>query len=132
MRGRLNTFRRDRKGATAVEFAIVAPLIFLSVLGTFETGRALYVRNHLSEAIATGARQAIISGATNTTAIETAIRAKFHSNEQSKFVVNQTNQTIGGRVFKKIEIVYNHSYIIHFGGLFHGLTFTMDRYVPAT
>lgn len=130
MRRRFNSLRRDANGATAVEFAIIAPLIFMSVLGTFETGRALYVRNHLNEAAAAGARQAIISGNSNNSAIEAAVRAKFKSARQSALAVNQTNEVIGGRNFKKIEIVYNHDFIVKFGRGLSGLTLTTERFAP--
>lgn len=130
MRGRRRSFGRDRAGAAAVEFAIVAPLIFASVLGAFETGRALYVRNHLSEAAAAGARQAIISGTSNNSAIEAAIRAKFKSARQSALTVNQTTEVIGGRNFKKIELVYDHDFVVKFGRAMSGLTVTVERYAP--
>jgi Flp pilus assembly protein TadG len=130
MRRRFHGVWRDRSGATAVEFAIIAPLIFMSVLGTFETGRALYVRNHMNEAAAAGARQAIISGNSNNSAIEAAIRAKFKSARQADLTVNQTNEVIGGRNFKKIELVYSHDFIVNFGRGLSGLTFTAERYAP--
>ena len=49
----------DRRGATAVEFAIVAPVFFLLVVGFVELGRGLMVQQVLTNASRVGAREAI-------------------------------------------------------------------------
>ncbi|MGQ4274731.1 TadE/TadG family type IV pilus assembly protein [Terrihabitans sp. B22-R8] len=41
--------RRDRRGASAVEFALIAPLMLFMLLGTFEITRALSARAKLHE-----------------------------------------------------------------------------------
>lgn len=130
-RQRLRAFAGERAGATAVEFAIVAPLIFASVLGTFETGRALFARNHASEACAAGARAVTLTGAADESAIEAAVRAKFSADLQDEVVVNLSDETIAGGDFKKIEVVYDHDFIVNFGGGYSGVTFTITRYAPA-
>ncbi len=49
----------NRCGAAAVEFAIVAPVFFLLVIGMIEIGRALMVQQVLINASRVGARQAV-------------------------------------------------------------------------
>jgi Flp pilus assembly protein TadG len=56
--------RRQRSGAAVTEFAIVAPIFFLMVVGFIEFGRALMVQQVLVNASRVGARQAITTGAT--------------------------------------------------------------------
>jgi Flp pilus assembly protein TadG len=56
--------RRDRRGAAAAEFAVVAPVFFLMVIGILEFGRALMVQQVLINASRVGARQAITTSAT--------------------------------------------------------------------
>jgi Flp pilus assembly protein TadG len=56
MKRRLTAFIASHDGTTALEFAFVAPLLLLFVLGTFEFGRLLWTREALQEAAATGAR----------------------------------------------------------------------------
>jgi Flp pilus assembly protein TadG len=51
-----------RRGATAVEFAVVAPVFFLLLLGIVEFGRALMGMELLTEAARIASRQAIIEG----------------------------------------------------------------------
>src|SRR3974390_1590511 len=68
-----------RRGASAVEFAVVAPFFFLLVLGLIEFGRALMVQHMLNNAARIGARVATIEGKANsdvTTAINTAMQSQ--------------------------------------------------------
>ena len=39
--------RRDRRGSSVVEFALVAPVFFLLMIGIIEVGRALMVQQVL-------------------------------------------------------------------------------------
>jgi Flp pilus assembly protein TadG len=68
---RINTtkrrrWQRSRLGAAVTEFAIVAPVFFMMVVGFIEFGRALMVQQVLINASRVGARQAITTGATQT------------------------------------------------------------------
>lgn len=56
--------RERRRGAAVVEFAIVAPLFFLLVLGIIEFGRMVMVQQIITNAAREGARTGIVSGAT--------------------------------------------------------------------
>ena len=69
---------RRRLGATAVEFAIVAPIFFMFVLGSFEFGRAIMVQQILTNAAREGARQAIVEGA-DATDVSTAVTSYLDS-----------------------------------------------------
>jgi Flp pilus assembly protein TadG len=57
--------RSDRRGAAAVEFALVAPIFFLLVLGMVEFGRMVMVQQVLTNAAREGARVAVFDGATS-------------------------------------------------------------------
>jgi Flp pilus assembly protein TadG len=56
--------RTGRRGTAAVEFALVAPVFFIFLMGTIEFGRVMMVQNVLIAAAREGARAAIIKGAT--------------------------------------------------------------------
>lgn len=62
--------RQCREGIAAVEFAIVAPLFFMLVIGCMEFGRALMVQQVLTNASRVGARNAITLNATEQEVIE--------------------------------------------------------------
>ncbi len=57
--------RRNRQGAAAVEFAIVAPVFFLMVFGMIEFGRAIMVKQVMTNAARDGARLAILDSPTS-------------------------------------------------------------------
>ena len=59
-------YRRNRRGAAAVEFALVAPVFFLLVFGLIEYGRMVMVQQMLTNASREGARHAVLDGATST------------------------------------------------------------------
>jgi Flp pilus assembly protein TadG len=66
--------RRQRRGAAVTEFAIVAPVFFLMVIGFLEFGRALMVQQVLINASRVGARQAITTSATSAE-VQSAVEA---------------------------------------------------------
>jgi len=56
--------RSRRRGTAIVEFAIVAPLFFLVILGIIEFGRMVMVQQILTNASREGARRAVLETAT--------------------------------------------------------------------
>lgn len=61
---------RYRRGVAAVEFAIVAPIFFLLVMGIIEVGRALMVQQVLINASRVGARRAVMLSSSAEAAID--------------------------------------------------------------
>ena len=69
--------RRNRRGAAAVEFAVVAPVFFLLVFGMIEFGRMVMVQQVITNGSREGARIAVLDGATTgevTTAVGTYLQ----------------------------------------------------------
>jgi Flp pilus assembly protein TadG len=56
--------RRKRRGVAVVEFALIAPLFFLLILGMVEIGRMVMVQQIITNASREGARLAILDGTT--------------------------------------------------------------------
>jgi Flp pilus assembly protein TadG len=65
--------RKKRQGVAAVEFAVVAPLFFLLILGMIEFGRMVMVQQVITNGSREGARVAVLDGAT-TTEVTTAVQ----------------------------------------------------------
>jgi len=66
----------SRRGAAAVEFALVAPLLFLTIIiPLFEFGRAMMVLDTLANAAQIGARQGALPGTSTSTVTTTADNA---------------------------------------------------------
>lgn len=55
---------RKRRGAAAVEFAIVAPVFLLMIFGLIEFGRLVMVQQVITNASREGARAGVLDGAT--------------------------------------------------------------------
>ena len=53
-----------RRGTSAVEFAVIAPLFFLLILGMIEFGRMIMVQQVITNAAREGARVAVLDSAT--------------------------------------------------------------------
>lgn len=60
-----STVLKRRRGSSAVEFALVAPTMFLMVLGIIELGRGLMVAQLLTHAAREGCRQAVTGNYTS-------------------------------------------------------------------
>jgi Flp pilus assembly protein TadG len=58
------SYRKKRRGAAVVEFAIVAPVFFLLIFGMIEYGRMVMVQQIITNASREGARRAVLDGAT--------------------------------------------------------------------
>ncbi len=67
----IRSHRFPRRGASLVEFAFVAPVFFLMVLGLIEIGRACMVTELLTEAARRACRAGVIEG-TSSTSIQSA------------------------------------------------------------
>jgi Flp pilus assembly protein TadG len=65
---------RSERGASAVEFAIVLPVLFLVIAGIVDFGRAYFYQIQLANAAREGARAAVI-GTLTTTQIQDRAKA---------------------------------------------------------
>lgn len=59
------SYRKKRRGAAAVEFAVVAPVFLLLVFGMIEYGRMVMVQQVITNASREGARTGVLDGSTN-------------------------------------------------------------------
>jgi Flp pilus assembly protein TadG len=59
-RGLIRLLRREQRGTAVVEFALVAPILFLLVFGILDFGRALNYYNQLTQLAGQGARAAAV------------------------------------------------------------------------
>jgi Flp pilus assembly protein TadG len=66
--------RIRRRGAAAVELAIVAPLLFLLLFGVVEFGRLVMVRQSLTNAARVGCRRAALATTGSANDAEVAVR----------------------------------------------------------
>jgi len=75
--------RRKSRGQAMVEFALLASLLFLLVMGIFDFGRAIAVYINIAEAAHEGARQLVL-------------RSNYTSTPPDAVIINATLAKIGG------------------------------------
>jgi len=66
--GRIRALIRDCAGVTVVEFALISPVLLLSLAGLYDVGNMLYAKSMLEGAMQRAARDSTIEGAASTTA----------------------------------------------------------------
>lgn len=77
MTGRLG---HDTRGATAVEFALILPVLLMLVLGSFELGLAQYLRSVLEGAMQQAGRNSSLqSGSASQSQIDAFVRAQVQA-----------------------------------------------------
>lgn len=70
----------DTRGAAALEFAMVAPALLLTIMGIFDVGYNIYANTMVQGAIQHAARDSTIEGSTaRTTQIDAAVARAVHN-----------------------------------------------------
>ena len=90
-------FRRVRRAATVVEFAVVSPILFFLVLSILEYGGQLMVMELLTDAARRGCRQAILEGTTTQQIKDTAVNylSGFGiSGDSAQVIINDGNGSV--------------------------------------
>ena len=104
-------FRRNRRAAAAVEFALVAPLFFLFVFAMIEYGRMVMVQQVITNASREGARKAVLDGATTasvTTTVNDYLAAGSITGATVTVAPNPpTNAEFGDPVTVTVSIGFN-------------------------
>ena len=91
---------RDRRGVSAVEFGITAPILFLVVFGTLQVAQAYYVRTVLTGSINAAARKSSLqSGQTNSTTLDTLVSNSI------KYVMPTANVTFTRKNYAEFSAV---------------------------
>lgn len=98
---------KSRSGATAVEFAMIAPLLFSLLVGTVEIGRFFYVRSSLQKAVDDASRHAMrISGASDQQLLQIA-QQNLISSVSVKSQFQFLRATVSGTTFLTVVVDYD-------------------------
>lgn len=77
IRGRRRSFLACCRGATAVEFAIVAPLYLAMMVGVFELSRAMWIKASMQYAVEETSRYALVNTSASATTLQTYAESKL-------------------------------------------------------
>lgn len=100
-------FRRETKGASMVEFAIIAPLLFLLIFGIIDFGRVFFLVNNLTNAAREGARLGAVlrEGQTGVLSqIQTATRDRINDNYRDSATYNVSYQGVAPERTVRVEV----------------------------
>jgi Flp pilus assembly protein TadG len=94
----MRRIKRSEEGQAMVEFALVAPLLFLILFGIIQFGIAFMNSVALTDAVRAGARKAAVSrsAADPTLATKTAVLGAATDLDQSKVSINVTSDWVSG------------------------------------
>jgi len=110
---------RTERGASAVEFALIVPLLVLLVLGIAEFGHAFQVQGTLSAAAREGVRTMALQNnpAAARTAVQNAATSLNPTITNAQIVITPaTCPATGGSTNVRVTISYRMSYLTGFFG----------------
>ena len=108
-------FGRRHSGATAVEFALTAPVLFALLFGMFEFGQMLWARNSLQYAVEEAARCAAVSNApcTSDTAIKSFAVSQVYGIEINSSAFSVTHTTVSPCSIK-VSVSFPFTFLLPF------------------
>jgi Flp pilus assembly protein TadG len=105
-------FGRRREGAAAVEFALVAPTLFLVLMGLFEFGLFAWNRHSLEYATEETARVVMTKTAITDTQVADEIKSRVSGISADELEATVTQDTVGTTTFVTMSVVYTYKYFL--------------------
>lgn len=97
---------RDRRGAAALEFALLGLPFVILLLGLLEFGRGLYIRNALDFAADRAQRVIIINPLASQTELEETVRSAFAHGPEDRLTLSYSVETISGVTYRLVSLDY--------------------------
>lgn len=110
-----NRLLKDRRGSTAVEFAMIMPLMATLMIGAMEMGRYFFAFNSLSSATEQLARYAMVQNNPTTTQLTTQF-GEYLIGDSSDVTLTFTTEVdaVTGLSFQVVDVTMPHEAIIPF------------------
>lgn len=105
----LKRFRSAASGASAVEFAIMGPVVIGVMFGFFDVAFSLYVKNSFNQAIGAAAREVYTDPDRTNLEIQTDVNAQL-SKYGSNITTYIDTATSGSVTYKIIRVTMDYSY----------------------
>jgi Flp pilus assembly protein TadG len=127
--GKLFGIARARRGATAVEFALIAPVAIMFIMGTIELGRFFYTRATMQYVCDDTGRWAMMNTSANAAAIKSQADAKASTLGPASQATYSAVIDAGTPNFARIEATYAFDFMIPFVN-FSNITISTKSRVP--
>ena len=115
-------FRRglaDRAGATALEFAVISPLLITLIFGIWYAGWAFYCGSEVRHAVELGSRVYVFNPNATLSTLQTAVSSHLISVPMSSVTLNATTAAVGAATNEHITWSYQTTAPIPFIPLQH-------------
>lgn len=107
---RLKWFWKDTRGATAVEFGMVAVLMLVTLFGIIELGRIFWTQNAVQSAVELTARRFIVSTSMTDAELQTYARAAMTNMQLDGSALTLTVTKTTSQSIKFIELNGDFTY----------------------
>ena len=125
----IGRFRREERGATAVEFMMVCPLLLILMFGMAGLGQALFTIGSIQWAVERSVRALMIDGSLTQFDLEQRVRDALHDLTDLEFTIHYTEDLSHGipivRVYTDITYRVDVPLIPEFS-----ISYRVDTYVP--
>jgi Flp pilus assembly protein TadG len=99
-----------RRGAAAVEFAIIAPVFLVLVLGTVELGRAMWIKGSIQFAVEETSRYALVNTSASMSDLQTYAENALVGVDSSDVTFQAQTESADGYSF--VSITGTHSFSV--------------------
>lgn len=106
LRRRVQAALKSKSGATAVEYAMIAPVLFALLTGVFETSRFFYVRSALQKAVDDAGRYAMRNTSASDAVIIEIARQNLIDPVNDAADVKVSRDTVSGTDFVSVTVDY--------------------------
>jgi Flp pilus assembly protein TadG len=129
----LSRLRDDRRGVSAIEFAIVAPVLILMVIGILQMGAMFYAQATLQSAVSDGARFATIFPRPSQAQVVARIEANRNSAIRGTFGTPQVTFALNPQTrnwVATVTMTYTASFNFIFFTTNRTFTYTRQANIP--
>jgi len=99
-------------GATAVEFALIAPVLFLLLFGALEASRMVWVQTVMEEGVAAAGRYAMTHPTAGAADLIAAARSNMTGIDAAAITVTAAPDTVGSVTYMTVSAAYDFQCLV--------------------
>ncbi|MEO0363441.1 MAG: TadE/TadG family type IV pilus assembly protein [Pseudomonadota bacterium] len=99
-------FISGRRGAVAIEFALIGLPLVILLIGIVEFGRGLHARNALNDAVDRAQRALLIDAAASAASLEEEVRRAFNAGPDEDLTVAVAAEDQAGRAYRRVTAAF--------------------------
>lgn len=126
------TFGRDRDGAAAVEFALIAPILFAILGGMIETGLFLWNKHSIGYAVEETSRAVMTRSAISADAVTADLKGRLLGMDPGAVTATVATETLGATTYVAITASYSYTFVLGSAFGWGPVGIVSKAYVPLT